>query len=308
MITKPRKVKQTRRDKTINFLSYNKKLLTGLVLVSISLIVLFFILSKDTFVLSRNFIKVKTPNLEVIPIKTIPASLNLPVIAKLKLPVILYHYVEVITDPAFESRKKLTVNIISFESELQTLNKENYQTYFVRDIPAILEGKVAYNPKNVFLTFDDGYEDFYTDVFPLLKKYNVKGTLYVVNNFINKNGYLTEGQIKEIITSNLVEIGAHTLDHIALSNASSSSTRKQIFDSKTLLEERFGIGIQTFAYPYGTFNQAVANLVKDAGYSSAVSVVNGSLQSKDNLFYLNRIRAGFFSGTTIVKILENLKS
>lgn len=224
--------------------------------------------------------------------------------AQLKIPIIMFHYVEQVKDPGDFIRKSLNISPLLFEQQIKNLKEHGYSDYFVKDIPDILEGVVNYSSNSAVLTFDDGYEDFYTDVFPLLKKYNMRATLYVAYNFIGKKGFLTESQITELIESDLVEIGSHTLDHFALKSIKVNTAREQIVGSKKKLEERFGIKIKTFAYPYGSFDNTVEELVKEASYSAAVSVIPGSLQSQDNLFYLSRIRPGLFVGGTVDAALK----
>lgn len=224
-----------------------------------------------------------------------------------KIPIIMYHYVEYVKDINDTIRKKLDISPNLFEGELKALNEANYKWYFARDIPEILSGKVITAPKSIVLTFDDGYEDFYTDVYPILKKYQAKATIYVINDFINRKGFLTDNELQELAKSDLIEIGSHTLDHLYLKTVSRVIAEKQIKESKKLLEDKLGIKIMTFAYPYGAFNQDTVNIVTDAGFTAAVSVIPGSLQSETNLMYLSRIRPGIFLPKTIVSVLENYK-
>lgn len=224
---------------------------------------------------------------------------------KLKIPIIMYHYVEYISDVNDLVKKKLNINPYTFEQELKSLKDNNWQTYFLKDVPDIISGKEKISSKSAILTFDDGYEDFYTVVFPLLKKYQMKGTIYIIYDFIGRKGFLNEKEITEISKSSLVEIGSHTLDHVYLKSLPISVQKKQIFESKKKLEEQFNIKIETFAYPYGAFTEDTIDLVKQASYSAGVSVIPGAIQSGDNLFFLKRLRAGIFSGANISKILEN---
>ncbi len=224
-----------------------------------------------------------------------------------KIPIIMYHYVEYVKDINDFIRRRLDITPHEFEGELKSLHDHNYRTYFVRDIPDILTGKIVYSTNSAILTFDDGYEDFYTDVYPILKKYQMKATIYVIYDFIGRRGFLTEKQIEEVIGSGLVELGAHTLDHLYLKNLSEKVEREQIVGSKKKFEERFGVPIKTFAYPYGAFDQKALDLVKEASYSAAVSVIPGTYQSNVNLFYLYRIRPGLFTSSTIVSVLEGFR-
>jgi len=222
---------------------------------------------------------------------------------KLKIPIIMYHYVEYITDINDLVKKRLDINPYTFEQELNSLKNNGWQTYFIKDIPDIISEKTKISSQSVVLTFDDGYEDFYSVVFPLLKKYQLKATIYLIYDFIGRKGFLTKQEVEEIVKSGLVEIGSHTLNHYYLKYLPTSTQRKQISESKKKIEDDFGIKVSTFAYPYGAFSQETINLVKEASYSAAVSVIRGAYQSKNNLFYLSRIRAGIF-GNNISQLLE----
>ena len=225
---------------------------------------------------------------------------------KIKIPIIMYHYVEYVKDDGDLIRKQLDIIPSLFEGHLQALHKANYETYFVKDIPEILDGTIHYSTQSAVITFDDGYGDFYTDVFPLLKKYHMRATIYIIYDYIGRKGFLNEQQIRELVDSDLVEIGSHTLDHIYLKQASKNYADKQIIESKKKFEEQFGIKIFTFAYPYGAFNDDNIKSVQNAGYTAAVSVISGVMQSKDNLFYLSRIRAGLFTPQSMIRVIEQM--
>ncbi len=227
--------------------------------------------------------------------------------AKIKIPIIMYHHVECVKNIKNIIRKRLDISSDVFLKELTELNKSGFNTYWVKEIPEIISGRINLAQKSVVLTFDDGYEDFYRVVFPIIKKYQMKATVFIIFDYIGKKGFLNEYQIKELIDSGLVEIGSHTLDHAYLQLLPDSFSRRQIFESKMLLEQRFGVKIESFAYPYGAFNKNTLTLVKEAGYKAAVSVIPGVYQSHDNLFYLFRLRPSLFTRETVVKFLEKYK-
>jgi peptidoglycan/xylan/chitin deacetylase (PgdA/CDA1 family) len=224
-----------------------------------------------------------------------------------RIPVITYHYVENVKDQKDTIRKGLNIPPFVFDKELEAISKSNYQMIFVKDIPKIISGEIPYSTRSAALTFDDGYEDFYTDAFPLLKKYNIKATVFIINDFIGRKGFMNEKQIKEIIDSHLVEVGAHTLDHLYLKLLTKNIVIKQVFESKKALEEMFKIKIESFAYPYGAFDQNTIDIVRGAGYTSAVSEITDDIQSNTNVFYLSRIRAGNFSYGNVITFLEKFK-
>jgi len=225
---------------------------------------------------------------------------------QIKIPIIMYHYVEYIKDISDLIRKRLDITPSLFEEQLKALKEAKYETYFVKDIPEIMDGTIHYSSQSAVLTFDDGYEDFYTDVFPLLKKYHMRATIYVIYDFIGRPGFLTAKEIDELIDSDLVEIGSHTFDHIYLKLAPKQYADRQIIDSKKKFEETFHIKVKTFAYPYGAFNADNVASVEKAGYTAAVSVIPGVMQSYDNLFFMSRIRPGVFTPQTMISVIEGM--
>ena len=221
---------------------------------------------------------------------------------KIHVPVLLYHYVEQ-PSATDAGRKAMTIAPSVLENQLKALQGKQYETVFVRDIPAFLEGTKT-PPKNpVALTFDDGYEDFYADAFPILKKYNVVATLYVISSFIGKGGYLTSGELKDIIASGLVEIGAHTVDHPHLSRHKTAEQRSEVVDSKKTLERDFGIDVDTFAYPYGDYDKRTITIVNDAGFTAAVTTNKGTRYSAKDILTIPRLHAGAFLGKNKWKTL-----
>lgn len=221
-----------------------------------------------------------------------------------KIPIIMYHYVGYVKDQNDSNRKKLSVSPIQFESHLKQLRQARYDTYFVRDIPAILAGTIEYSTQSAVLTFDDGYDDFYFTVFPLLKKYHMRATVYVITNFVGKKGFLSEGQIRELIDSGIVEIGSHTLDHLYLKKTSREVSKRQIEESKNYFFKTYGLRVHTFAYPFGAFSEDTMQQVKKAGYTAAVSVISSEQQSTDTVFILGRVRPELFPNNNIISFIE----
>lgn len=222
-----------------------------------------------------------------------------------RIPILLYHYVEFNKDPRDTIRISLTIYRNIFEKQVQDLLAAGYTFLTAGDVGQIIDGEKQMPEKPVVLTFDDGYRDFYTDVFPILQFYNIKATIFVVSDFLNHSNNLTDEQLKEIIQSRLVEVGGHTFGHLSLTGLSSFSASKQITDDKAYLEKTFGIRLVSFAYPYGEFNAEVADLVKAAGYHQGVSVVRGAQQSLGNRFFLYRLNPGRATGDQLLSILSH---
>jgi peptidoglycan/xylan/chitin deacetylase (PgdA/CDA1 family) len=219
----------------------------------------------------------------------------------------MYHYVEYVKDKDDTIRESLNIQPFAFEQQIKTLQDAGFTFMTVGELSKVLSGKNDLPVKPVVLTFDDGYGDFYTDVFPILKKYHVKATQYVISGVIGKPNYMYDNQIKEIIRSGLVEIGAHTVHHVSLANKLPVVAKYEIQKSKSDLERIFNIKVVSFAYPNGSFDEQAIKIVKDAGYSNAVSTVPGIDQSQNNRFFLYRLRPGYKTGEELLNYLEQSK-
>lgn len=221
-----------------------------------------------------------------------------------KVPMLVYHYVEIVADPKDKERQLLNTPPSIFEKQLTTLIDAGYAFVSLFQIAQSLDSGVPLPPKSVILTFDDGYRDFYTDVFPLIKKHNVHVTAYLVPGFFGQSNNMTLDQVREIAQSGLVEIGAHTMHHVALAGISHAKVLKEIMDSKAFLDQNLGIHVTTFAYPYGSFDLNTEKIVKEAGFLTAVSTIPGQHVSRHNRFFLFRIHPGYLVSKSLLNYLQ----
>ncbi len=156
----------------------------------------------------------------------------------------------------------------------------------------------------MILSFDDGYQDFYTDVFPILKRENVKAVSYVVTDFLDKLNYMTKRQLREVIDSGLVEIGCHTAHHLNLKHVDKKTLEAEISECSADLKRDFGIKAVSFAYPFGAFNPDAPELLKKYGFKNAVTTTSGDLISNKNIYEIPRIRPGVKVGKELLDYLE----
>lgn len=230
--------------------------------------------------------------------------------ARYRIPILMYHYVEYVKDKRDTIRQSLDIPPAVFASQLQTLTQNGYTFLTASEVADIIDGKKTLPEKPIVLTFDDGYRDFYTDVLPIIKKYNVKVVAYIVPGFNNLPNNMDAWQIDSLEQSGLVEIGAHTVHHAYLKGMSDEKALYEIATSKEMLENQLHIPIVSFAYPYGAFDQHTIDLVKEAGFTSAVSTIPGIEVSDVNRYFLFRLRPGDRTGKGLLAFLEqsNYKS
>lgn len=234
-----------------------------------------------------------------------PSAISLPTpLTSLTAPILIYHYVEYVRDEKDTIRKSLSITPYIFIHQIETLKNASYTFITASELIDILDGRMELPQKPILLSFDDGYRDFYTDVFPILKKYRVKAVTYIVSGFLDKPNYMFTWQIKEIAKSRLVEIGAHTVHHVALRGLSPAIARYEIEESKKELEKIINAPIVSFAYPDGSFDNQATEIVREAGLKSAVTVMHGFEVSRENKFSLFRIHPGDKTGNSLLNFLE----
>lgn len=225
-----------------------------------------------------------------------------------RIPILLYHYVEYVKDKGDKIRISLNIEPDIFDLQVKTLKDDGYTFMTTAEVPDILRGTAKLPKKPVILTFDDGYRDFYEYVFPILKKYQVKAVAYIVPGFLDEPNNLTHRQLKEIADSNLVEIAAHSVNHVYLRGLDEKRVKYEVEQSKQMLEKELNIPVVSFAYPYGAFDLKAMDIVKDAGFKSAVSTIPGIDEGVQNAYFLYRLRPGVMSGKTLLDFLDQAKS
>ena len=150
------------------------------------------------------------------------------------------------------------------------------------------------------LTFDDGYTDTLTQALPLLQEYGFTATCYIVSGavgtynqwdaeFLSENKpLLSDTQIREWLAAGM-EIGSHSRSHPKLQDLDDQSAFREINESREELRAAFGVPIDHFSYPFGRFADATVELVRKAGYLSAVSLLRGIAGASDDPYRLPRI-------------------
>ena len=150
------------------------------------------------FILKYSKFNIVIPDVTVIPIDVQKSIANIKPVKQIYVPILLYHYVEYVKDPGDSIRKSLNIIPYIFDQEVKTLKDAGYNFITPKDLADVLDDKNNLPERPVILTFDDGYRDFYTDVFPILKKYQVKAIAYIVPNFLDKPNNLSTWMLKEI--------------------------------------------------------------------------------------------------------------
>lgn len=181
------------------------------------------------------------------------------------LPVFMFHYIENIPENTSDQiRYQLSFSPEKLESFLLYFQENNIQTLTFYDIASYIEKNEPLPKNSVILTFDDGHNDHYTDVFKLLEKYNMKGVFYIISDKPdNDSEYMTWSQIQEISNAGH-EIGSHTKTHRDLRSLNQYEKEEEILGSKETIEQYIEKKIISFCYPAGKYNADDLLILKDA--------------------------------------------
>lgn len=161
-----------------------------------------------------------------------------------------------------------------FEAHVRILTER----YRIVDIERVLAEPNA-TEKRVVLTFDDGFENVYTEALPVLREYEVPATVLVCPGLIGnpdpdllrrRHGLseaspldvLTPRQLQKLAASELITVGSHTATHPDLTELSAEKIHSEVVDSRAQLERLTGTEVARFSYPYGAVTDEVAAVVK----------------------------------------------
>ena len=152
----------------------------------------------------------------------------------------------------------LTVPSAQLEAHFHFLKREGYTPILLSDLLAFLEKGTVLPEKPVLITFDDGYKDNYTVMYPLLEQYEMKANIFLVARFVEKAGqkdfeqYMSVNDLKAMDGA-LVEYGLHSLEHQSYKTLTPKQLTTDIEQTKALLTE---LGIDwkpCVAFPYGAY-------------------------------------------------------
>jgi biofilm PGA synthesis lipoprotein PgaB len=208
------------------------------------------------------------------------------------------------------SLNSMDVSVDHFEEHLVWLKKNGYKIVSVQNVVDAAAGKNSIPDKSVLLTFDDGYQSFYTRVFPLLKKYHYPATVALIGTWIDGidtpdeagKQLLTWDQVREMVKSGLVEMASHTYDlHKSIvanpQGDTQAATVTRLYDSTTgryesdeqyrqrihlalkksadFIFQHAGVWPRVMVWPYGEYNNIALEASHEAGMFITMGLIDG---------------------------------
>jgi peptidoglycan/xylan/chitin deacetylase (PgdA/CDA1 family) len=198
------------------------------------------------------------------------------------VPILLYHS---ISDENSEDNR-YAVSVADFKDQMERLRYWGYSPVTIKQLVDHLNKGYSLPRRPVVISFDDGYLDVYQNAFPIMEHYGFTGTVYIVANRLESDGFLQVEQLKELLDHGW-DVGSHSMTHTELT-LNHALVRMEILQSRLDLENALGIKVFSFAYPFGAIDWYVSYKVSDYGYRAGVGVGNLDIHSSGTVYNLSR--------------------
>lgn len=181
-----------------------------------------------------------------------------------------------------------TVSAFAFEKQLSLLKRWRIQVLTFGEMMDCWDfGKVP--RRSVVITFDDGYEETCTVAWPLLKRFGMPATVFVVPAEVGNKGFVSWPQIKDMAKDSFT-IGSHTTHHSYIPTLSDDRLSDEIAGSKHIIEQQLGRPVDFLCYPIGGYSQKAQAVTKAAGYRAACTTNRATSFAMEDRFAIRRIK------------------
>lgn len=227
-----------------------------------------------------------------------------------KIPILLYHnFVTTVPDNDPDNFNYINTPE-SFEENVKALLENGYTIISMKDLANADNGKINLPNKPIVITFDDGYYSNYEYIYPILKKYNVKASIFIVTNKIGQEidgiKYLSWDNCLEMQNSGLVEIFSHSTKHVFYDKLPVRELRDDVAKSYKLIEQYLGKqDLKVFAYPYGAYTNETVRTLKNNGIDFQVYDIGINNFKNLDKNYIKRINVPCeMTGKEIIEEIE----
>lgn len=187
------------------------------------------------------------------------------------VPILMYHAIEELGEDASASKRTWTVSPAAFAEQMAYLQAEGWTTVSPDQLARYLTTGEPLPPRPVIISMDDGYKEIHSVVYPLLKDTPLRPILYVPPDHVGLRAYLDWDQLRELVDAGFM-LGTHGYDHTPMREAPDADLPRQVQGSKAFFEEALGVTIDSFCYPYGSYDQRTLDALSAYGYTSAMTL------------------------------------
>ncbi len=210
---------------------------------------------------------------------------------ELHVPILMYHYIGDLPPHADATRRGLTVSTAKFRDQMQYLHDHQYSVISLYQLYDALKNDAVLPAKPIVLTFDDGYEEDYTNVLPILQQFGYTATFFIITNPVDAGdpAYLSWKQIQDMAAAGM-SMEDHTRTHVDLRRRTAAFLTNEIQGSMDDLKARDGQASHMFAYPSGRYDAETLKVLDGLPVMLAVTTTHGFVSQTSKLLELPRLR------------------
>ena len=239
--------------------------------------------------------------------KSVPAPLVIAdaqtILQRQQVPILCYHQIREWTASDSKRAKDYIVPVTNFREQMKMLADSGYHTILPDQLYDYLTKGTPLPAKPVMLTFDDNKEDQFTIARDVMNKYGFKGVFFIMTVSLNRPHYMSPQQIKQLYVEGNV-IASHTWDHGNVKTYKDEDWMKQIDKPSQQLEKIVGKKLEYFAYPFGLWDKAAIDQLKQRGYKAAFQL-SAKRDEQEPLFTIRRmIVPGDWSAATMLTVMK----
>ncbi len=209
-----------------------------------------------------------------------------------RVTILCYHSVLGSDEPQAHDPYKQHIPLGLFLDHLGYL-QDNYRVISLNEFVKARRDHRPLPDYSVVLTFDDGFEDFFTVAAGHLAERNLPATVFVITDRAdgslppNGESFLSWQEVQKLAASD-THVGSHTCSHPALLNLSFDEVRRELADSRRAIQDHISAADVPLSYPYGQTSSEISKLAQSLGYSCGINGALGPNGNDPDLFALSR--------------------
>ena len=172
-----------------------------------------------------------------------------------------------------------------FEQQMALIKELKIPVVSLAEVVEHVRKRQRWHRHVVCITFDDGFLTDYEAAFPVLTKYNFPATFFItIQNQTSKDRW---AQWREMAAAGF-SLGSHTVSHPFLTELPEVEMRRELKESKQIIEAETGANVTFLAPPYGRYNQKLIQIARECGYEALLTTNVGVNRYNADLFALKR--------------------
>ncbi|MCF6465090.1 polysaccharide deacetylase family protein [Clostridium sp. Cult2] len=216
-----------------------------------------------------------------------------------KIPVLMYHHL--LKQEDIEkynwSKNSSVLSVETFEKQMDYLYENGFYTATLDELQSFIDGEIILPEKSVVITFDDGYYSNALYAYPIMKKYNFRGTIFMLGYRVDNIQALFDPSDTQSLSVNetykyedVFDYESHTYElHDEDENGEKliiSSDKETIIND--LIKSKELLNAKYFAYPYGAYDENTIEYLKQTGYEMAFTIEPGYVTKDLDKYELTR--------------------